>query len=97
MLFRCVRTLLLVVSAQLAFSIPAAAQDPLAAVVEGDTTAECTDGRISYVFIDNHSIFDTSDPELDDRFDWAYGIANALHIRTRESVIRRELLFGIGD
>ena len=81
----------------LSFAAPLSAQDPLAAVVEGDSVPECGNGRISYIFIDNHSIFDTSDPELDDRFDWAYGIANALHVRTRASVIRRELLFGIGD
>ncbi|HEX7091126.1 MAG TPA: BamA/TamA family outer membrane protein [Longimicrobiales bacterium] len=61
------------------------------------TPAPCPDGVISYVFIDNHSIFDTSDPELDRRFAWAYGIANALHARTRAYVIRRELLFDAGD
>jgi hypothetical protein len=57
----------------------------------------CPDGVISYVFIDNHSIFDTTDPELDRRFAWAYNVANALHARTRAYVIRRELLFDAGD
>jgi len=57
----------------------------------------CRQGRISYVFVDNHSIFDTTDPELDPRFRWAYRTANKLHWRTRESVVRRELLFEIGD
>jgi hypothetical protein len=57
----------------------------------------CARGRISYVFIDNQSIFDTTDPALDRRFRWAYDAANALHIRTREWVIRRELLFGPGS
>lgn len=60
-------------------------------------SADCQTGRIEYIFVDNHSIFDTSDPDLDERFAWAYGIANALHVRTREGVIRRELLFSIGD
>lgn len=57
----------------------------------------CTTGRISYVFIDNHSIFDTSDPELDRRFAWVYRAANALHFQTKQGVIRRELLFAPGD
>ena len=57
----------------------------------------CEQGRISYVFIDNNSIFDTSDTDDGRRFGWAYRTANALHIRTREWVIRRELLFGTGS
>jgi hypothetical protein len=57
----------------------------------------CELGRISVVFIDNASIFDIDDPDLDTRFRWAYRAANALHVRTREWVIRRELLFGPGD
>lgn len=57
----------------------------------------CELGRITHVFIDNHSIFDTSDPELDSRFRWAYSLANRLHVRTRKDVIERELLFDVGD
>jgi hypothetical protein len=57
----------------------------------------CPTGPISYIFIDNHSIFDTGDPGLDKRFSWAYRFANALHKRTKRSVIERELLFGPGD
>jgi hypothetical protein len=57
----------------------------------------CPTGPISFIFIDNHSIFDTSEPALDRRFGWAYRLANALHVRTRRSVIERELLFGPGD
>jgi hypothetical protein len=37
------------------------------------------------------------DPGLDPRFARAYRLANRMHVRTRESVIRRELLFGEGD
>jgi hypothetical protein len=71
----------------------------LAAPLPAQTTppARCPAGEISYVHIDNQSIFDTSDPELDARFVWAYNTANRLHIRTREWVIRRELLFGPGS
>jgi len=65
----------------------AAAQEP----------PSCPDGVISYIFVDNHSIFDTTDPALNRRFAWAYNVANALHVRTREDVIRRELLFRVGD
>ena len=59
--------------------------------------ALCPEGRISYVHIDNASIFDVSDPNLDRRFGWAYRAANALHVRTRDSVLRRELLFAPSD
>jgi hypothetical protein len=59
--------------------------------------ALCPDGRIAYVHIDNASIFDVSDPNLDRRFGWAYRAANALHVRTRDRVLRRELLFAPGD
>ena len=57
----------------------------------------CPAGTIQHIFIDNHSIFDTSDPDLDDNFRWAYSLANRLHVRTKEEVIRRELLFETGD
>lgn len=69
---------------------PLSAQEPSAD--EGACEA-----RISHVFVDNHSIFDTSDPDLDQRLRWAYGLANSLHRRTRPDVIRRELLFAEGD
>ena len=57
----------------------------------------CEEGRISSVFIDNHSVFDLSDPDLNMRFSWAYRTANTLHRATRQDVIRRELLFQPGD
>jgi hypothetical protein len=58
--------------------------------------APCATGTISYVFIDNHSIFDSNNVESR-RFSWFYRTANALHVRTRRSLISRELLFGPGD
>ncbi|HSM36995.1 MAG TPA: POTRA domain-containing protein [Longimicrobiales bacterium] len=67
------------------------------ATLVGQEPAPCETGRIAHVFIDNHSIFDTSDPELDARFRWAYRTANALHARTDAEVIRRELQFAEGD
>jgi hypothetical protein len=74
--------------------IPPAAAQVSGRAEPGDT---CTTGRISFVFLDNNSIFDTTDPDLDERFRWAYNVANALHVRTRPWVVRRELLFGPGD
>lgn len=59
--------------------------------------AVCPQGRISRVFVDNHSVFDLSDPGLNARLDWAYRLANGMHVATREAVIRRELLFHEGD
>ncbi|MGH7466524.1 MAG: hypothetical protein ACRENP_00915 [Longimicrobiales bacterium] len=56
----------------------------------------CLLGPISYVFVDNHSIFDTqSEPAR--RFSWFYRAANKLHVRTRRATITRELLLGPGD
>jgi hypothetical protein len=64
---------------------------------EGASAQECPNGRISYIFIDNRSIFDTADLDPDAPFAWAYHLANSLHIRTRENFIRKELLFETGD
>lgn len=72
----------------------AAAQD---AAPADTTTAACEDGVVSVVFVDNHSIFDTSDPDLDKRLSFVYRLANSLHVRTREDVIRREILVRPGD
>jgi hypothetical protein len=70
---------------------------PAIAGAQEPPPTECRTGEVTYIFIDNHSIFDTSDPTLDPRFRWAYDVANRLHIRTRPDVIRRELLFDVGD
>src|SRR5690606_36723915 len=58
--------------------------------------AECPDGRIADVVIDNHSAFDLDDGG-NRRFSWAYRLANNLHARTRGEVVEREILFEIGD
>jgi hypothetical protein len=60
-----------------------------------DTAAACP--RIGNVFIDNNSVFRVGDPSLDARFRRLYRLANRMHVRTREQVIRRELLFREGD
>ena len=57
----------------------------------------CPDGVVAEIFIDNGSVFDVGSPELDARFNWAYRTANRLHVRTRQRVIRREMLFREGE
>jgi len=57
----------------------------------------CPSGQISYVFIDNNSIFDLSELDPETSFRWAYRLANKVHVRTREEFIRDELLFGVGE
>ena len=78
---------------------PSRAQQPdtasAALAPAADTAAGCA--RISQVFVDNHSVFDPTDADLDPRFAWAYGFANRLHLATREEVIRREILFREGQ
>ena len=58
---------------------------------------DCSQGEISHIFVDNHSIFDPETLPEDDRIRWAYVLANRIHVRTRESFIRRELLLEVGD
>jgi len=57
----------------------------------------CHQGRISDVFIDNHSIFDPASMPQDTRIRWAYQLANTVHIRTRQEFIAGQLLFKPGD
>ncbi|HET7461660.1 MAG TPA: POTRA domain-containing protein [Longimicrobium sp.] len=68
--------------------------DSAAAAAPADS-AGCP--RIGNIFVDNNSVFVVGDPSLDRRFTGLYRLANRLHWRTRESVIRRELLFREGD
>ncbi len=58
---------------------------------------DCPQGRISYVFIDNWDIFDLTVLDSGSKIRWFYKAANALHVRTREDFIRKELLFRSGD
>ena len=76
---------------------PLPAQSPADQARTTTRPDSCENGRISYVFVDNNSIFDTTDTDGSRRFSWAYRTANALHIPTKEWVIRRELLFGPGS
>ncbi len=89
-IFSCLRRPAPALAAALALAaaVPAAAQEGAGA---------CPGGRISEIFVDNRSVFDVGGADLDDRFNWAYRSANRMHVRTRERVIRRELLFEVGE
>jgi hypothetical protein len=58
---------------------------------------ECPQGPVSVIFLDNHSIFDADDLAQDQPLRWGYRLANAVHMRTRASFVRSELLFEEGD
>ncbi|MFC1661092.1 BamA/TamA family outer membrane protein [Gemmatimonadota bacterium] len=58
---------------------------------------ECPEGEVTSLFIDNRSIFRTSDMEPGTRFLWAYRLANRLHRRTKKDFIEKELLFRVGE
>ncbi|MHC4781239.1 MAG: hypothetical protein ACYTFG_21910, partial [Planctomycetota bacterium] len=66
-------------------------------VPEESQGQECPQGHISYVFIDNWDIFDLTVLDPGAKIRWFYRAANAVHIRTREDFIRKELLFRSGD
>ncbi len=57
----------------------------------------CPAGRITDIFVDNHSIYDVDQVGDAGRLGWVYRTANALHMKTRASFIRHELLFREGD
>jgi hypothetical protein len=52
------------------------------------------DARIGEVSVEIVDVFDARVPA---ERGWAPGLANTLHVNTRESIVRRELLFGPGD
>ena len=78
-----------VVLAWLVVARPVVAQD-------AEDAPLCATGRVSSIEIRNGSVFDpaTTDSRV---VRWAFGTANLLHLRTRESFIRKELLFRVGD
>jgi len=72
----------------------ALAAAPLTAQV---TDSTCPDGRISYIFIDNHSIFDPNELGEERSFQWAYNLVNALHMDTSARFLADEILVSVGD
>jgi hypothetical protein len=69
-----------------------------AGVVPSGAAAQesCPDGRIARVFVDNHSIFDPQEV-AEAPLQWVYSLANTLHVRTKASFLRREILLSVGD
>ncbi|MQA90276.1 MAG: BamA/TamA family outer membrane protein [Gemmatimonas sp.] len=57
----------------------------------------CPEGSVADIVIDTNSVFDLEGGTRDGRFGWAYRLANTLHARTDAEVVRRELLFDVGD
>ncbi len=69
-----------------------------AQIGRSDTASSaCPDGRITNIFVDNHSIYDVEQVDDGGLLGWVYGAANSLHVKTRANFIRRELLFRVGD
>jgi hypothetical protein len=62
--------------------------------IPGDEELEAAGAVIGDVVIDKRNIFDLSDPEENK---WLYRWANRLHVVTRDSVIRNQVLFEPGD
>ena len=66
----------------------------LPATVPKNEDLEAAGAIIGNVVLDKRNIFDLSDPKENK---WLYRWANRLHIVTRESVIRNQVLFADGD
>ena len=65
--------------------------------VSSAESQRCPEGEISFIFVNSHPVFDTSDLDGDRAFPWIYDFANGFHMETDESFLRRELLFEVGD
>ena len=71
-------------------AMPAAAQDPFPSF----EALEAAGAVIGEIRIRAQDVFDLDDPEEDN---WLFRKANALHIQTRPSTLRRQLLFRSGE
>ena len=58
---------------------------------------ECRDGRVERIVVESVDVFDVSQATEESPPPSLYRFANAIHMRTRESYIRGELLFEEGD
>lgn len=66
----------------------------LAEALPTDTELERAGARIGLITIENDDIFNEKDPREDA---FLYRVANQLHVTTRDSTIREQLLFASGD
>jgi len=62
--------------------------------IPSDAELESSGAVIGAVLVDNQNIFDLQDPRDDHKL---FRLANRLHIKTREYVVREQLLFRPGD
>lgn len=62
--------------------------------IPSDAELETSHARIGQIRIERRQIFDLSNPKEDN---WLFRLADQLHARTRERVIRAQLLFRTGD
>jgi len=60
-------------------------------------TDACPAGIISQLTVERSKPFDGDRTGSGSTFGWAFRAMNALHVTTREGVVRRELFFGVGD
>ena len=69
---------------------------PVRAQAPGDDVA-CEAGPVSRIVIESQPIFDPGPPSQPRVLRWTRGLANFMHVDTREGFIVGELLFGEGD
>jgi len=89
-----VQAVALAASALFAGGLAAAQPVEVLAPVPSNDVLEAEGAVIGQIWIERNNIFDTSDPEETGGF---YRAANALHVVTRESTVRAQLLFRSGD
>lgn len=72
--------------------VSAAALDPAPVHAQA-----CPEGRVDVIVVDRTEPFAGEAVEEGARFGWWFRFMNTMHVRTRESTVRRELLFREGD
>ena len=78
----------------LVLMVPCVALPQAAAQLPNDAELERSGAVIGTIIIDNLNIFDLNDPQDDTKL---FRLADHLHARTREQIIRWQLLFASGD
>jgi hypothetical protein len=74
--------------------LPVGVPPPETPGIPSDAELEAAQAVVGEILIDNQNIFNLDDPK--DNY-WLFRAADKLHIRTRASVIRHQLLFKPGD
>ena len=87
---RCLASAGILLPGILAAASPAHAQVPV-------DDAACEEGPVSRIIIESQPIFDPGPPSQPRILRWTRGLANFMHVDTREGFIAGELLFGEGD